>query len=193
MTLVELLVAMPLGLLVLGLVLALVVSTTNTESAGVAIGQANATVNSAMNSIKLDVVNADVIFNPATEGVRAGATIKPGFSLRMLTVIGGQTACVQWRVSGKTLQNRSWPVGIPPLTVPWVTRFHGVSNQQTAPPFTMTTTSAYGDRLVDVRLFVTASSPTRPLASIVQSAFSASNAQFFRSSATQFCTPTPNP
>jgi hypothetical protein len=193
MTLVELLVAMPLGLLVLGLVLALVVSTTNTESAGVAVGQANGTVNNAMNTIKQDVINADVIFDPATEGVRAGATIKAGFSLRMLTVIGGQTTCVQWRVSTKALQNRSWPVGIPPSAVSWVTRFRGVANQQTDPPFTMTKTSPYGDRLVDVNLAITTSTPTRPLASVVQSAFSASNAQFFRASATQFCTPTPSP
>lgn len=192
MTLMEILVAMPIALLALGLVLTLIIVTTNVEGDGVALGRANANVDDALNSIKRDVANANVIFNPATEGVRAGSTIKPGFSLRMLTVVGGRTMCVQWRVKGGALQDRSWPVGATTMTVPWVTRFAGVFNQQTSPPFYMTGTSPYGNRIVNVRIAMTASTATLASTSEIQSSFSASDAQFFHASTTQFCTPTPS-
>jgi len=89
MTLVELMIAMPIALMALGLVFALIVVTTNIEGDGVALGRANGNVDNAVNAIKQDVINANVIFNPATEGPRAGVTIKPGFSLRMLTMGSG--------------------------------------------------------------------------------------------------------
>lgn len=189
-TLVELLIAMGLGSLVVGLAFAAFGVFSNAGNTAVAIGKSTSAADTALAQIQSQVESANVLFNPATEGTRAGAGIPAGFSLRILTVVKGATTCEQWRVSSGDLQKRTWATGST-SSVPWATITTGVSNPRTEPPFSLASTTAYGGRMVNVDLVITASSNNRSGATTVDDSFTAFDAEFFSSSDTQFCTPVP--
>lgn len=197
-TLIELIIAMAIGMVVLGLTLISLTVSIRTGYSGVAMGQANDKANLAFTELRRQVSAADIVFNPATEGTNAGATIPTGFSLRILTDQSGTTTCVQWRLidtaATGTLQVRSWPDGEPTQVTAWVPVVAGIVNPATTPPFALATTTAYGNRLLDVDLVVKAANTrASPVTTQIRSSFAAFNAQFFAGTHSAFCSPVPAP
>lgn len=200
-TLLELLIAMGIGVVVITLVMMSLGLYVQTGDNGVAMGQADSNADLVLAQIQREIVGTNVIFNPATEGTNAGTGIPPGFSLRVLTAAAGQTTCVQWRVLGSgagplagDLQTRSWPNGEPSKVTQWSTIATGVDNAATQPPFVLDTTSGYGHRLLDVDLVIRAAhTPRSDAVTQVRASFSALDAEFFSPTDRQFCTPVPSP
>lgn len=193
-TLIELLIAISLGFLVLLMVMGSLTLIVKTGDNGLAAGRANDQASLALADIKRQVVSAYVLFNPATEGGNAGAATPAGFSLRLLTPVGGQTSCDQWRLVGTQLEQRSWPEGDAASVTPWATVATGLENSGSQPPFALDPAPIYGGRLLDVDLVLKASTSLGASNTTeVKASFTASNAEFFPSSHTQFCTPVPKP
>lgn len=194
LTLIELMIAISLGVLVLVLVLGSLTLALRTGDNGLAAGKANDKLSLAMTEIKKQVVSAYVLFNPATEGSKAGSAIPAGFSLRLLSPSTGQPRCDQWRLAGTVLEDRSWIDGNATSATPWATVATGVVNPADQPPFALAATTEYGGRLLNVNLVVSASTTLGSNTTTqVQASFTAANAEFFPPSHTQFCTPVPRP
>ena len=203
----ELLVAMVIGMVLLGLVMVSLSTFLQTGYDGVASGQANDNAALTMTVIRRQIVNADVLYNPAGEGTNAGATVPSGFSLRMLTAGARTTApaatpsgsvtvptCVQWRLL-KTgdLEDRSWPTGHPTTVRPWRTVMSGLVNPTSTPPFTLDMTGAYQHRVLKLT-FVLPETVRRGGASLsMRSSVTALDAQFFAPTASEYCSPVPSP
>lgn len=204
----ELLIAMVIGMVLLGLVMVSLSTFLQSGYDGVASGQANDNAALTMTIIRRQVVNADVLYNPADEGSNAGATVPSGFSLRMLTAGARTTAppetvlgtitvptCVQWRLlETGNLEDRSWPTGHPTAVRPWHTVMSGLVNPRpTTPPFELDTTGAYQHRVLKLTFVlpqtVRATGPSLTLRSSV----TALDAQFFAPTASEYCSPVPSP
>jgi hypothetical protein len=128
--------------------------------------QASAVSALAMTQLRQEAVSANILFNPATEGTKAGtspdgASVAPGFSLRIYTQTNGIFTCVQWRVLDTgVLQLRSWSDLWQSNGVvrSWTTLLTGVVNSSSKPPFVLDAGSNYGGtangRLLNVDLVV---------------------------------------
>jgi len=191
-SLVEILVAMGMAMTVLALVAASLAVDLKSSNNSVSVNRENQLANIALLQIQHQATAANVIFNPATEGTKAGNGIPKGFSLRLLTVTGSGTTCEQWRVVTTKLELRSWPDGQASQVSAWRTVITGIANPATQPPFTLDSTPAYGNRILKVDLEVRDGGPSVPPTRVATS-FSATDAQFFSPTDTQFCTPTPTP
>lgn len=196
-TLIELLVAAAIGLVILSVVMASLPVFVETGQNGVALGQADNRANTAVSEIEQQVIAGQVIFDPTTEGTHAGAHFQtspgPGYSLRVLSSATTPTACYQWRVITHDLQVRSWPNDTPTRVTSWVTLATGIENAgSTQKPFSLATTKAYGNRLLDVDL-VLKSSHTTSATTRVRTSIAANDAEFFTKTDVQFCTPVPTP
>jgi len=191
-SLVEILVAMGVATVIMALVAMSLAVDLKTGNNSVAVNQDNQTANVALLQIQRQATAADIIFNPATEGVRAGAGVPAGFSLRILTVTKSGTTCEQWRVVTTHLELRSWPDLQPDGVSQWRTIITGVVNSSTQPPFVLASTPKYDNRVLDVNLEVRSGGPSVPSTRVTTS-FSATNAQFFTPKDIQFCTPPPPP
>lgn len=198
-TLLELLIALTIGVVVLGLVMTSLAVFLRTGYNGVALAQSNDKANVVFTEIGQQVVGADIVFNPTTEGTNAGTGIAKGFSLRVLSTASGRTTCVQWRVVEPTppaatedLEVRSWPNGEPTRASSWSTLVTGLVNATTK-PFALPGTTAYGGRLLEVDLVFRAAGTSSSATTEFQSSFDAANAEFFSGTHSQFCTPVPAP
>jgi len=193
-SLVEIMVAMGVAMIVLALVAMSLAVDLKTSNNSVAVNRENQLADVALLQIQRQTSAADLIFNPATEGAKAGTGIPPGFSLRILTVTRSGTTCEQWRVVTTRLELRSWPdLSTGTLSVSqWKTVITGVTNPSTQPPFVLASTASYDHRVLNVVLEVRSGGPSIPSTRVATS-FSATNAQFFSPTDTQFCTPTPPP
>jgi len=191
-SLVEILVAMGVATIVLALVAASMSVDLKSSNSSVAVNRENQLANIALLQIQHQATAADLIFNPATEGTKAGNGIPKGFSLRILTVTSSGTTCEQWRVVTTKLELRSWPNGQASQVSAWRTVITGVANPATRPPFTLDSTPAYDNRILNVDLEVRDGGPSVPTTR-VDTSFSATDAQFFSPTDTQFCTPIPTP
>lgn len=118
-----------------------------------------------------EVGSASVLYDPATEGTNAGSTVPAGFSVRMLTEAYGRLSCVQWRVVGGLLEDRSWPPGWQSGDVvpAWDTEATGIVNPANEPPFALSGSTTYDADVLDIHLEVgerarsTASSSGQPV------------------------------
>jgi prepilin-type N-terminal cleavage/methylation domain-containing protein len=204
-TLIEILVAMTIAVIVIGLILVSVPLIVQLSSNTVAAGQANDRAYVVLGELQRQVVAADVIFDPATESTNAGtmygASTMAGYSLRIYTTASGAPKCVQWRLvppaPGHTgeLQTRSWK-GLDNTLTGWTTLVTGIENDPTTAttvPFVLNSNSTYGHRLLDINLvFDAGSSSTSTRRTQYQTSFAATDAQFFApSTADSFCTPVP--
>jgi hypothetical protein len=172
-------------------------ATSNTS--GMSVVSADQRAMDIWNKMQSELVSADVLFDPSTEGSNAGtnpdqSAIPTGFSLRALTQTGGTPMCVQWRLLNTgVLQQRSFSnlwqtdgkVGS------WANIASGINNPTTAPPFVLDTGSQFGGRLLDLNLYITGDRQTVN----VQSSVTAHDAQFYQASSqdTQDCNPVPTP
>ncbi len=204
----EVVIAMAIGMVLLGLVMVSLSTFLQTGYAGVASGQANDNAELAMTIIRRQVVNADVLYNPADEGANAGPTVPSGFSLRMLTAGARTTAppetplgtitvpnCVQWRLLATgDLQNRSWPTGRPSTVRPWHTVMAGLVNPRpSTPPFKLDMTGAYQHRVLKLTFLLPATVKKTGTSVALRSSVTALDAQFFAPTASQYCSPVPAP
>jgi len=189
-TLVEMMVAMVIAVIVMGLVVFSLPIFLKLGDNTSAMSRAGGEADVALATIGRQVADANVVFNPSTEGTKAGTDIPPGFSVRLLTDSKGVTTCDQWRLTSGSLEVRSWVNGSATATK-WSTIATKVDNTNTQPPFVLATTSHYGGRLLEVDLHLQ-SNTTKPIASTeIESSFAASDAEFFAPSDNQFCAPVP--
>ena len=204
----EMLIAMMIGMVLLGLVMVSLSTFLQTGYDGVATGQANDNAALTMTVIRRQVVNADVLYNPANEGSNAGPTIPSGFSLRMLTAGARTTAppetvlgtitvptCVQWRLlKTGNLQDRSWPTGHPTTVRSWHTVMTGLVNRRpTTPPFKLDMTGAYQHRVLKLTLMLPETVKSTGTSLTLRSSVTALDAQFFAPTASEYCSPVPTP
>lgn len=205
----ELLVAMTIGVVLMGIAMLSITTFLQTGYNGVASGQANDRAALALTLIRRQVVNADVIYNPATEGSNAGPTVPAGFSLRMLTAGARTTApratslatatvptCVQWRLLATgTLEDRSWPTGhtTPESVRSWRTVATGITNPTVRAPFTLDPTGAYGHRVLKIQFVLPDTTKSTGTTISITTSVTALDAQFFAPTAAQFCSPVPAP
>lgn len=194
-TLVELAVALAIGITLLTLVLVSLTNTIQTGLDAVASGHANSNNNLALNEIQREVVSSDVIYNPATKTPKATTILPPtgsgGYLLRLLTNYKDSTTCVQWRLTtaGK-LQFRSWSINRPTTVKHWETIVTGLLT--TTPPFsTSTTRVSYGSRILTVSLIARsgAASTHLNLKAEVSASFPSLDAEFYPTTAPNYCTP----
>jgi len=172
-------------------------STTNNA---IKLGQADDQASLVIDQLQSQIVSANVLYNPATEGTNAGTNpdstaIPAGFSLRIYTQVRGVPACVQWRVFDTgVVQSRTWTDTTPPAVSPWKQQMVGIVNPSTTPPFALDSTSAYGNRVLDLDLIVQTGTSKATTVTIASS-LTARNAQFFQPAAndTADCTPVPSP
>ncbi len=203
----ELLVAMVIGLVLLGLVMVSLSTFLQTGYDGIASGQANDNAALTMTVIRRQTVNADVLYNPADEGTNAGATIPSGFSVRMLTAGARTTApattpsgsitvptCVQWRLlTTGNLEDRSWPTGRPTTVRPWRTVMSGLVNPASTPPFALDMTGAYQHRVLKLTFVLPETARRGGTTLTLHSSVTALDAQFFAPTASEYCSPVPSP
>ena len=204
----EMLIAMMIGMVLLGLVMVSLSTFLQTGYDGVASGQANDNAALTMTVIRRQVVNADVLYNPANEGSNAGPTLPSGFSLRMLTAGARTTAppetvlgtitvptCVQWRLlKTGNLQDRSWPTGHPTTVRSWHTVMTGLVNRRpTTPPFKLDMTGAYQHRVLKLTLMLPETVKSTGTSLTLRSSVTALDAQFFAPTASEYCSPVPTP
>jgi len=188
-TLVEMMVAMLIAIIVMGMVMFALPIFLKLGDNTSAMSRAGGEADVALATIGRQVADANIVFNPSQESTKAGTDIPPGFSVRLLTDVKGVTTCDQWRLTSGSLEVRSWVNGSATATK-WSTIATKVGNTNTQPPFVLATTSHYGGRLLEVDLHLQSS--TKPTASTeIESSFAASDAEFFSPSDNQFCTPVP--
>jgi hypothetical protein len=190
--------------MLMSLVMTAVITTMSTfltaTNSAIKLGQADDQATLVMDQLEHQIVSANVLYNPATEGTNAGTNpdttaIPAGFSLRIYTQIHGVATCEQWRVFDTgVVQSRSWTDTSTPVVVRWIQQMTGVVNPSTTPPFVLDSTSQYGDRVLDVDLIVqTGASKSNTIT--VTSSITARNAEFYQSATadTADCTPVPSP
>lgn len=202
----EVLVAVGIGMVILTLAMVSIVTFMQTGYNGVAAGQANDKAEIALTLIRRQLVNAEVVYNPATEGSKAGSTIPAGFSLRILTVGASTTAppttdlstvttqtCIQWRLKTHLLQDRSWPTGHPTTVRPWHTVATTVRNAASTVPFALDLTGSYGHRVLKILIVLPETTKATGTTLSLKSSITALDAQFFAPTASQYCSPVPSP
>ncbi len=159
--LLEMLVAM----LIMGVVLAMVgpvySAIEGSEQLTQSVNVADDQVRPVLLQMVAEVGSASVLYDPATEGTNAGASVPAGFSVRMLTQAYGRLACVQWRVvdagdAGGVLEERSWPPGWQSGdAVPaWDIEATTIVNPASDPPFTLSASTTYDADMLDIHLEV---------------------------------------
>lgn len=208
LSILEVAIAMTIATVLLGLVMVSLSTFLQTGYNGVASGQANDNASLVVTIIRRQVVNADVLYNPANEGTNAGSTIPSGFSLRMLMAGASTTApietslatftvptCVQWRLlTTGTLEDRSWPDGISATVRPWRTVMTGLVNPRpSTPPFQIDTTGAYQHRVLKIAFVLPQTQKSTGSSLTVRSSVTALDAQFFAPTASEYCSPVPTP
>jgi prepilin-type N-terminal cleavage/methylation domain-containing protein len=200
-TLIEIVIAMTVLVVVLTLSMQAVSTVLGLSTLATSTGYANEQAALAMTELRQEIISADILFNPATEGSNAGAnpdgsSIPAGFSLRIYTELNGIPECVQWRLLDTgALESRSYSdewqtdgvVGV------WSTLETGVTNPASNPPFSIDTGANFGgssgSRLVDVKFDF--DQTTKPVTMIEdQTSVAARDAEYYPGN-TGDCSPVP--
>ncbi len=200
-TLIEVVIAMGVLVVVLTLSMQAVSTVLGLSTLATSTGYANEQAALAMTELRQEIISADILFNPASEGSDAGtnpdgSAIPAGFSLRVYTELNGLPECVQWRLLNTgALESRSysnqWQTdGVVSL---WSTLETGVTNPVSNPPFSIDTGANFGgtsgSRLVDVTLDF--DQTTKPVTMIQdQTSVAARDAEYYPGN-TGDCSPVP--
>ena len=114
----------------------------------------------ALAQLDREIRSGNVLYDPSTENVPAG-DIVPNMSLRIYTQADAPSRgyqCAQWRVTNGTMQARWWDKDNPSGTVtPWWTVARNIVNRTVSPAvpaFELDSTTAYGKRIMRIRLLV---------------------------------------
>jgi type II secretory pathway component PulJ len=188
------LIAMGLLSAVMSIVLAALISMQNTENRVNGRSQTNDQVRLAVEQIDRQIRSGNVLYDPAGEGTHAGTGIPAGFSMRVYTQANGVQRCVQWRVSGGTLQSRSWTKSwqVDNQVSGWRTIAEHIVNPTATPPFALDSSPNFGGQqgshLINIDIMANAASST---GSNVESKMSISGRNQVGYS--DVCTPIPTP
>jgi len=161
-TLVEMVVVTFLLSLIMGIVLAALVSMQNAENRANGRSQTNDQVQLAVQQIDRQIRSGNVLYDPANEGSNAGTGIPAGFSMRVYTQANGAEKCVQWRISGGNMQSRSWTTTwrVDNQVSGWQTIAQHIVNGSSNPPFMLDPGASYGGRLINVDVIANVNSNT---------------------------------
>jgi prepilin-type N-terminal cleavage/methylation domain-containing protein len=200
-TLVEMVIAMAMLTVILTLSMQAVSMVLGLSTLAASTGYANEQASLTLNQLREEIISANILFNPSTEGTNAGtnpdgSSIPAGFSLRIYTELNGVPECVQWRLLDTgALQTRSysdeWQTD--GIVGDWTTLETGVANPQSDPPFSIDAGAnfggASGSRLIDVTLDF--DETTKPVTMIQdQASIAARDAEYYPGN-TDDCSPVP--
>ena len=181
----ELMIALTIGMVVLGLAMLSLTTFLQTGYDGVATAQANDRAALALTALRHQVVNADIVYAPTTTG----------FSVLLLTAIqknGAWTtyACVEWHLAPSgTLYDLAWPNGSAKPHGPGVPVATGIVNPSpSTPPFTLDLSSPeFGHRVLKVDFVLPETTKASGTTASMQSSITALDGQFYAPTAPQFC------
>lgn len=112
----------------------------------------------AVNRLDRLIRSGNFLYDPSTES-DPGNGILPGLSLRVYTQANSVQKCVQWRITGGILQERSWsPTWQTDGNVTaWWNVAEGVTNTTATPAFSLDPSPGFGGRLLVIDLRVNVS------------------------------------
>jgi prepilin-type N-terminal cleavage/methylation domain-containing protein len=198
-TLIEVMVAMAIAVGVLGIVLLTTTQLMQSSSDGVALAQSNDKASLALDFLSREVTGANIVYNPTTEGAKAGSSVAAGYSLRIFSVSTGTPRCDQWRLLTTThqLEYRWWPPHAAGTATTWTVLITGVYNSvnpdMTTKPFKLKDTTTYDGRLLSVNLRLLSSSVKSNKTTQITASYDARNAEFFSPTDSEYCTTIPAP
>jgi len=137
-------------------------------------------IRNAVQQMDRQIRSGNVLYDPALEAL-------PN-SMRVYTQTNGIEKCVQWQLTGGTLRSRFWSPTwqTDGLVGAWGTVARGITNS--ASPFTLDSTNAYGSRLINIS-FSVKDSKAGGADQSVQTSLSGRNTEYGYD--TGVCTPVP--
>lgn len=154
-TMVELLITMTIFGTILAVIYGVLISVQKQTADTVKRADSVDQVRLALSEIDRQVRSGNVLYNPIYE-----AAIGFPMSMRVYTQANGMQRCVQWQIIGGALRTRgwstTWQTDPPGAVTPWRTIARNVVNTSAETPFVLSGggTTAYGSRLVDIRILV---------------------------------------
>jgi type II secretory pathway component PulJ len=157
MTLLELMVTVALLSVVVGIFLSVLVSVQNHVAREERRSRANDQVRLAIQQLDREVRSGNVFRDPAAEPNNAGlGQVGGGMGLRIYTQANADTRggsrCVQWRITGGTLQARDWTVSwrTDGQVSGWRVVAEGIVNPSATPAFDLDSSSVFGGRILNI-------------------------------------------
>lgn len=119
----------------------------------------------AINRLDRLIRSGNFLYDPSTESDPVNG-IHPGLSLRVYTQANSVQKCVQWRIDGGTLQERSWSPTWPSdgIVTDWWFVAESIVNTPQSPAFALDPSPGFGGRLLVIDLRVDVSSDGSSLA-----------------------------
>jgi len=164
-TLVEVMVASALLSVVVATSFSFVMQTQSVYKQTTQRSRSNDQAELAVNRLDRLIRSGNFLYDPSTESDAANG-IHPGLSLRVYTQANSVQKCVQWRIDGGSLQERSWsPTWQNDGDVTdWWFVAEGVVNTTETPAFALDPSPGFGGRLLVIDLRVDVSSDASSLA-----------------------------
>ena len=199
LTLVELLVSMAIFSLCMTVVFGAVIVVVRKSSDVQKSADASSQLRLAIAQIDRQVRSGNVLFSPALEATPSSCTTNAansGTCMRIFTQSNGDEKCVQWQITSdpadptsKLLRTRSWASDwqLSGNLTPWSTVARGLRLSSTDPFLLQGASTAYKERLLDVRL--EAYDSRRKTAIVEQSSMSGRNTSYGYTSSQ--CDPVP--
>jgi prepilin-type N-terminal cleavage/methylation domain-containing protein len=148
LSLVEMVVAMAIVAVALGLVVPIFEITNSSASSLQSRANEDAQLRLALVQLESEISSAQVLYatsppagspNYSTTNTGVGA----GFALLVLSDLHGNQSCIQWRLASGNLQERSWQPSTPPTSLAWETVASGLTNSASLPPFQVSSSAPY--------------------------------------------------
>lgn len=122
----------------------------------------NDEVRLALAQMDREIRSGNVLYDPADEVPDPANDIVPSMSMRIYTQSNAPTRnpgnqCVQWRISGGTLQTRMWADDPNPPATPWRTVARDIVNRDLptpVPAFALDPNPSYYKRIIQITLVV---------------------------------------
>ena len=122
----------------------------------------NDEVRLALAQMDREIRSGNVLYDPAAETPDPANDIVPSMTMRIYTQTNAPTRnpgnqCVQWRISGGTLQTRMWADGPNPPATPWRTVASDIVNRDLptpVPAFALDPNPSYYKRIIRITLVV---------------------------------------
>ncbi len=155
LTLVELLVTMLLLTIVLAICVQIFMAMNQSLGRTEGTTQNTDQARLAVQSIDRQIRSGNVFYDPADEVASASTLSNPaGLVLRVYTQANGDQKCVLWRIKDGELQTRGWEPSNLAGATPWRVVASNIVNTSATPAFVLDSASAYGGRLINLRLMV---------------------------------------
>lgn len=156
LSVIELTVAMALLSMLVAVAFGWLAASQNAFKVNYERSQANNAASLAIDRLDRLIRSGNIFYDPALES-DPGNGIQPGMALRVYTQANSVQKCVQWRITGGELQERSWS---PTWTTDgevsdwWIVSDDIVNQTGTKPAFFLNEGAAFGGRLLQIDLRV---------------------------------------